>query len=553
MRGWILVLAACSHGAAPKAPAAPPPDLEYTLRYVPGPAVEVTVECTAPASQITTFAVDKYADVDDPETSIRDVSARVVGGGELAVDARPPHAWRVRAPEGTRIALHYTIFSRHAPTMNDRFRTIVTPTFVHFIGTLALASPAHLGDDKLNIRFAWQGLGELHPATSFGTQQNVTVKDTLSHFLAGAFLAAPDLRATHRRVGDGEVEVAIVGKWKFADAQLADQIARIAAIERKFFDDSGAPYYFVSLWPLGKTGSYGGTGFTHSYDLVMTPDTELDHEIVGLLAHEYFHNWNGEMITPEAFEALTYWFTEGFTVFYGARLRYRAGVLTLAEYAREMSNDVRAYMTSPAKEVSNARAVAGFWTDEMGIGKVPYLRGNLVALVTDREIRRESDGHTSLDDVMHTLAFGHDPKITSERVLAMIEGLTSTAFAARLRATVIDGAPLAIPTDLFAPCLVGTTKTVWTFELGFDWPKTNETNVIAGVRAGSAAAKAGLHDGEKLHGISVQFEDSEKNVEIDVGDPTHHVSYMPRGHSVETVEFSPGDPKACAAILGPPI
>jgi hypothetical protein len=37
-----------------------------------------------------------------------------------------------------------------------------------------------------------------------------------------------------------------------------------------------------------------------------------------------------------------------------------------------------------------------------------------------------------------TLANGDSPKITSERVIAMIEGLTSTAFAARVRATAVD-------------------------------------------------------------------------------------------------------------------
>lgn len=47
-------------------------------------------------------------------------------------------------------------------------------------------------------------------------------------------------------------------------------------------------------------------------------------------------------------------------------------------------------------------------------------------------------GGTTAAPPTRTLANGDSPKITSERVIAMIEGLTSTAFAARVRATAVD-------------------------------------------------------------------------------------------------------------------
>jgi predicted metalloprotease with PDZ domain len=94
---------------------------------------------------------------------------------------------------------------------------------------------------------------------------------------------------------------------------------------------------------------------------------------------------------------------------------------------------------------------------------------------------------------------------------------------------------------------------VWTYELGFDLPATQKTKQIAGVRAGSSAAKAGLHDGDKLRGMSIHFDDAEQPVELEVGEPSRHVSYLPHGRSVEVLELAPGDPKACDAILGEPI
>jgi predicted metalloprotease with PDZ domain len=96
-------------------------------------------------------------------------------------------------------------------------------------------------------------------------------------------------------------------------------------IERAFFEDAGVPRFVVIVFPLG-TGEheYGGTAYTRSFDLALASGTKLEPDVLARIAHEYFHTWNGGLIAPEAFEDLTYWFTEGFTSFYAARLRYRA-------------------------------------------------------------------------------------------------------------------------------------------------------------------------------------------------------------------------------------
>src|SRR5262249_12485629 len=153
-----------------------------------------------------------------------------------------------------------------------------------------------------------------------------------------------DLRVISRQVGDGTLEVAVAGKWSFADRELVDKIAQVIAIERVFFSDPGPPYFFVAAWQIGNGPNFGGTGYTHSFDLVMSDGRALDEDLVDVLAHEHFHMWNGQKIAPEAFEELTYWITEGFTVFYAARLRYRAGMLSLADYARIVSKGVRDYL-----------------------------------------------------------------------------------------------------------------------------------------------------------------------------------------------------------------
>lgn len=154
----------------------------------------------------------------------------------------------------------------------------------------------------------------------------------------------------------------------------------------------------------------------------------------------------------------------------------------------------------------------------------------------------------------HLVHFGRKgARITSDRVLAMIEGLTSTAFAARLRATVIDGAPLAIDPGLLAPCLTGKPVTTWAYALGFDGPASRAANKIIGLQPGSAAARAGVREGESLGGYSITQGNVDLPVELQLGPTRRKLSYLPRGTQVVIPQFTVRDAAACADLLGPPL
>jgi predicted metalloprotease with PDZ domain len=571
---YILVLAACSaaspaaslpttpskvpvHRAAPTPPVEP--DASYVFRYIgaPSPVVEISVTTRSAELGSTTFDLGTgFADVRDPETSVRDVSARDDRGEALAVTHPTSHVWRVTSSPGHRITLRYTVFSSHPPGFGDRFRTIVTAHLVHFVGSLALMRPTDLGDGKQAIRFTWEGLDEakLHPATSFGAHTSQDVHDTFDAFCASVFIASDAMRLTTRPVGNGTLELAVIGPWTFSDAELADYIVRVMTLERSFFEDKGPPYFFVNVFSLGDgKSSYGGTGYTHSFDLALDAGITLDASIRAMIAHEHFHSWNGELLAPEAFEELTYWFSEGFTNFYTARLRYRGGLISLADYAQEIDDAILSYYRSPAREAPNARTVA-FWSDP-AMRKLPYDRGHLIALVADREIRRATRGKLSLDDVMRALvdAGRKGGKLTNDRVLAMLEDLTSTAFGERLRATVVDGAQLAIDPALFVPCLTGAMVKVWTYELGFDWPASQVAKKVTGLQPGSAAARAGLREGDALAGYSITPGNPDTQIELKVGPDRHKISYLPRGKQLAVPQFTVHDPATCADVLGPPL
>jgi predicted metalloprotease with PDZ domain len=81
----------------------------------------------------------------------------------------------------------------------------------------------------------------------------------------------------------------------------------------------------------------------------------------GLVAHEYFHNWNVKRLRPVELGPFDYesevytkglWIAEGFTDYYGAILVRRAGLSTLDEYLEDLSNQIESVQNTPGRLVT---------------------------------------------------------------------------------------------------------------------------------------------------------------------------------------------------------
>ena len=161
-------------------------------------------------------------------------------------------------------------------------------------------------------------------------------------------------------------------------------------------------------------------------------------------------------------EGANYWFGEGFTNFYARRLLYRCGarLAPRRDDPRQLDSELAAYDASPLRATRlGDRSTASWKSNELE--KLPYARGNAIALAVDREMMRVSGGHRSLDDLMRELvlearAGGH---VSVEGLLARFARDTSQPFVAKLRAAIVDGAPVPLALDVLAPCLRGAHET----------------------------------------------------------------------------------------------
>jgi predicted metalloprotease with PDZ domain len=157
-------------------------------------------------------------------------------------------------------------------------------------------------------------------------------------------------------------------------------------------------------------------GFTTNYMSFMT-----------LVAHEYFHCFNVKRIRPDALGPFNYegenytkllWVAEGGTAYYENILVRRAGLTTEKEFLGNAASQIQALQDRPGRfETSVEEASFDAWIkyyrpDENAVNnQISYYdKGEIVNFLLDLQIRKDSNGAKSLDDVMRYLYNEHYKK-----------------------------------------------------------------------------------------------------------------------------------------------
>lgn len=139
-----------------------------------------------------------------------------------------------------------------------------------------------------------------------------------------------------------------------------------------------------------------------------------------LVAHEFFHLWNVKRIRPDALGPFDYtkenytkllWVAEGITDYYARLVLRRSGVISDKEFLTEQARAFQQLQNTPgrleqsAEESSFDTWIKYYRQDENSINSQVdyYSKGAILGLLLDLEIRKQSKGAKSLDDVMRYL------------------------------------------------------------------------------------------------------------------------------------------------------
>ena len=157
-------------------------------------------------------------------------------------------------------------------------------------------------------------------------------------------------------------------------------------------------------------------------NLVAEANTNDDYDnLIWLSAHEVFHAWHVKRLRPVGLGPFDYqhatdtdflWLVEGLTSYYAYLSLIRGHIYTKEKFYSEFANKISRFENHPAKNLRSLAEVSRLtW---LFMGDVPsfektnlektfysyYLKGMLLALMLDIEIRSRSGNRASLDNVM---------------------------------------------------------------------------------------------------------------------------------------------------------
>lgn len=452
-----LTLASC---APPTGQAVEPLDAntaDLTLALTPQEDGSIQVALTAPGAasgQTTLRPGDRFGDTrrdpawfDSPQLSCTPACTGVTG--DLASGFVIDHA------PGATVTLDYRMARTDPPQDVDDYRIQTGPSAFHAFAPLALHLPVAEPDaPDLRVRIEWSGD---HPLfTPFGVTDSV-ITGVLRDQDRDSFLLAAGPEHTIRTGAGGAI-----GAISFSPELIGSEaiIARVAPLvdqTRALFPDTTESWYYITVQLAGEEidngFALGGTAVRSAFSLYATPGLEFDaygYVLDGIVAHEYFHNWNGIafFISGEE-EHGARWFVEGFTDFYTRRVAHRAGVWSGEQALQHLNEQISYFQASPQRAAPLAEIIA-LWEAGDPASQVSYKRGDLLALAMDEEIRAASGGARSLDDLMRHLtamaAAGDAPNV--EDVFDWLAAETSTDFAAQMRAIVEEGGDIPLPAQV---------------------------------------------------------------------------------------------------------
>ncbi len=177
---------------------------------------------------------------------------------------------------------------------------------------------------------------------------------------------------------------------------------------------------YVFLVHLTERG-YGGLEHENS-NFSIAPRHALkvkkDYEnFLALEAHEFFHVFNVKRSKPEVFMKYDYerenytrllWIFEGFTSYYTHLTLVRAGLISEERYFEKLAETIKQFKSLPGRFYQTVEEASfDAWiklyrpNDNTPNSTISYyLKGNLLALIMDLEIRSRTKNEKSLDDVL---------------------------------------------------------------------------------------------------------------------------------------------------------
>ena len=490
-----------------------------TIDLTPDPAaseVAVVLRLSGEsAAKVTVLEVARlWADTRGASALLR-VDARD-GDGDLALRNGPEDGpdrtfLPARAPRGGELSVRYRV---HANGDTSRFGLHLSGERVSGVGHAFLLLPRIEAAIPVRIRWHLDALpAGASAASSFGVglvETTVATSEELGQaaYLAGVTHVEEPLPSLPSPVSDDAgapipgvaSRLVVLGVPSFdTRAAFYWSVTALTTLDR-FFENTAIPpgkaaypFSFLLVAAPGLGADHDGAALTGSFALWFDQGRAFDAGLKSVVAHELTHRYVGgavRLVDESGKEAV--WFSEGFTVHLARRWLLESGMVT----PRDVLGDLRRTMDDRA---SNERSAACA-TSATGRSQEEYRRGARYAALTDVAIQKASSGRRGIDDLVRELVVRGRAERRGDLPLAAwrdaVQRELGDSGGASFDRIILRGEPIEVPDRAFGPCFHRVARDEEVLDLGFDRRSLSTTPaVVSGVRAGSAAARAGLRDG----------------------------------------------------------
>jgi predicted metalloprotease with PDZ domain len=380
-------------------------EVNLEVADAPGPSIDLKLPSWAPGA---------YKLVDNA----RNLRALVAKGplGNLPVERIDLHTWRVHHG-GAGFTVDYKVFG-DKPQIHQ---AQVTATHAMINGAAIFVYPAG-GQDwpcELSVELpeGWEisvALDEVAPFTYAAPSYDALIDAPLQ---AGTFERASfeALGVTH--------EITWQAPYPMDRDRVVEGLKRIVEAEAAFWSGPQAdaprlPYArYLFQYQHGPENFLNGLEHRDSMMIVGPMDLHGNaHGFFALTAHEVFHAWNVKRLRPVGLGPFDYqkpahttalWVVEGLTEYFTELMVLRAGLQSRSDYLRGVAGSLQMLEQSPGRLISSlseSSFITWNFGDDRWNGAINYyLKGSLVGLALDLEIRHRTENRQSLDDVMRAL------------------------------------------------------------------------------------------------------------------------------------------------------
>ncbi len=387
--------------------------VEATFSDLPERPLELRMSRSSPGR----YALHDFA------KNVYDVQAFARDGRELMLARPDPYGWTV-SPEGSTVTLKYKVYG---DTIDGTYLAIDT-THAHLNMPAAIMWARGLDDRPATLTFVqptgtrWAVATQLHPGSTpfeFTAPNLQYLMDSPVEFgplSVRQFVVGPRTFrfAAHHTGTEAELEDFVKDVEKIVKQE--------GAVFEEYPEFEPGHYTFLADYLRYATDD----AMEHRNSTVMTRRASIRSarfDLLGAVAHEFFHAWNTERIRPRSLEPFDFervnmsgelWLAEGFTQYYESLMLQRAGLTDVdstADTLRDLIETVVIGAGRQVRSVEDMSRMAPFTDGATAIDRTNwpntvisyYPYGAAVALALDLTLRGRSESRITLDDYMRAM------------------------------------------------------------------------------------------------------------------------------------------------------